>query len=102
MELTTEQINAVFDGATKESAQRKKALHDALDAMRPACEACWFRLHGDGCEQKRCSIWRMNQTLQQVLRMRRNGKLDAWEWYVEAKNNDRILFATDTEATKGE
>ena len=97
MQTTREQERAMFEGATMENRRREKALRDAIYAMRPACDECWFRLH-DGCEQSRCSVWRMSQTWQQVLRMRRARKLDAWDWWTEAKNNDRLLFVDNTDA----
>ena len=93
MNPTHEQIDAMHDSATKERNRRKEALDAALNAMRPACDACWSRQH-DECEQKRCSIWRMSQTWQQVLRMRSKGQLDSWDWYAEAKNTGRMLFVT--------
>lgn len=94
MNPTDEQIEAMHDGETKERNRRKEALDAALDAMRPACDACWCRQH-DKCEQKRCSIWRMSQTWQQVLRMRSKGQLDSWDWYKIARNEGRMLFIDD-------
>lgn len=76
MQITQEQERAMFDGATHKQHTRNGVAR---------------------CEQKHCSIWRMSQTWVQVMRMRRAGKLDSWNYYTEAKNNNRLLFINPTE-----
>ena len=107
MNPTNEQIDAMHEGATKERLNRDAAMRAALDELCKACAGCWMREHG-GCEQARCSVWRMMQPYDQIRRMRARGKLDAWDWYAEAKNADRLLFvdaepdATTTNTTTKE
>ena len=101
MNPTNEQLDAMFKGATKERLNRYAATRAALDELGKACRQCWMRLHGDGCEQAKCSVWRMMQPYDQIQRMRGRGKLDAWECYATAKSTGRFLFIdTDTTTTK--
>lgn len=98
---TLEQFEAMHDGARQEHNRRTTALRKALDAFGEACAGCWMLEHG-GCEQAKCSIWRMWQQHSKVQRMRGKEQLDAWDWYNEAKDTGRLLFIepdTTTEPT---
>ena len=100
MQLTKEQEEEIFTGAIRENQMRRDALYDALTALQGGCSQCWFRTKADRgkrCEQSHCSIWRMVQEFQKMLRMRYKGKLDSWDTYAEAKNNDRLLFIDSKE-----
>lgn len=95
MNPTDEQIEAMHNGAVREAHNRMATTRAAIDVLLLACKECWHRNHGGGCEQAKCSVWRMCRPYDQIQRMRAKGQLDSWNWYEIARNEGRLLFIDD-------
>ena len=82
----------MMDGYDKMMESHRKAIDGARKALAVACEECWFRLHGGGCEGKVCAIHRMTEAIFKFDKSRRLGHLDNWNWYTAAKHDGKFLF----------